>query len=354
MANGLNKARDFANRIRYSEDNLRADDVDGSDNADLHSYFLQNSILVTPLVTPSIYQSVKNVVSRLDIPIDSLKVFVYASSDIQAECHAGNDVDCIVRISSGLVDILEDEEIEFVIGHEIGHFLYNHGLSLYGRNKSSELSIQKRAQEISADRIGLIACKSLDSSIKAMMKTISGLSSRYLKFDVGGFLSQLNSPSNFQLQASSDSTHPTMLIRCRALLWFSMSDTFKQGRNDYSAREIKKINNRTKEDLDTYVDASSRDKINNLKKDLSIWLSALEIVKSGKFDKEEQKIFSDMFGVSTLDKLKGFLSGLNSDEAINKVNERVEDAKSNLYKEAPISFDRELKEITESVRLNFN
>ena len=58
--------------------------------------------------------------------------------------YAGNDVDCIIRLSSGLIDILENKEIEFVIGHEIGHFIYGHGLALSSSDSESlEFSIQK-------------------------------------------------------------------------------------------------------------------------------------------------------------------------------------------------------------------
>ena len=231
MEDELYKARNFSESVRYSGDTLRASvDIEHRDSDGLQSYFSLNSILVSPLVTPIIDKSINKVIDRLHIPKESVKAYVYASAEIQAECYAGNDTDCVVRLSSGLIDILEDEEIEFVVGHEIGHFLYSHSLAVASENnKSLEFLIQKRAQEISADRIGLLASESLDASIRAMMKTISGLSTKYLKFNVGGFLSQLSNTESFKSQISVNSSHPSMLVRCRALLWFSMCDTFKRG-----------------------------------------------------------------------------------------------------------------------------
>ena len=52
--------------------------------------------------------------------------------------------------------------------------------------------MQERAQELSVDRVGLIACGSVDIAIRALMKTVSGLSSEHLRFDVGTFISQLD------------------------------------------------------------------------------------------------------------------------------------------------------------------
>ncbi|HIA35249.1 MAG TPA: M48 family peptidase, partial [Flavobacteriales bacterium] len=240
MADDLSKARGLVESVRYSGDTLKTEDLTmHRDNDGIDSYFSLNSILISPLVTPEISNSVDKVVSRLSIPEKSIKAYVYASSDIQAECHAGNNNDCIIRLSSGLIDILEYEEIEFVIGHEIGHFLYSHGLALStAGGESLELSIQKRAQEISADRVGLLASESLDVSIRALMKTMSGLSSKYLKFDIGGFLSQLSNSESFKSQVNVNSSHPSMLVRCRALLWFSMCGTFKKGSQDYQANEV--------------------------------------------------------------------------------------------------------------------
>ena len=185
MDDELVKARNFARTVRFSEDTLTADESIKIENTEIDAFFSLNSIHITPLVTPVISKSIDKVIKRLQIPPSSIKAYVYASPEIQATCYAGNDVDCVIRLSSGLIDILENNELEFVIGHEIGHFLYSHGLaaSLNNNNESLEFSIKQRAQEISADRIGLLASESLDASIRAMMKTISGLTTKYLKFD---------------------------------------------------------------------------------------------------------------------------------------------------------------------------
>jgi hypothetical protein len=355
MYDELSKARIFSDSVRYSGDTLRVSGgVEHRDSDGLQSYFLLNSILVSPLVTPIIDKSVNKVIDRLHIPKESVKVYVYASAEIQAECYAGNDTDCVVRLSSGLIDILEDEEIEFVIGHEIGHFLYSHSLAAASENNESlELSIQKRAQEISADRIGLLASESLDSSIRAMMKTISGLSTKYLKFNVGAFLSQLSNTESFKSQISVNSSHPSMLVRCRALLWFSMCDTFKRGDQNYHCDEVDRLNEKIKEDIDKFVDAKARERIDELKQDLALWLSASLIIEDGNFDKEEQTKFAKMFNQDTLDKLKRFLSNQSASSLKKSIEDNIESSKKGLYNEIPTSFDSELYKINHKIKNQF-
>ena len=110
MSDELSRVRIFAKTVRYSGDKLRAKGSIKRSNDEKNSFFSMNSMLINPLVTPIISKSIENVINRLQIPHESVKAYVYASSDIQAECHAGDDVDCIIRLSSGLIDILEDKE----------------------------------------------------------------------------------------------------------------------------------------------------------------------------------------------------------------------------------------------------
>ena len=356
MSDELSKVRSFAKTVRYSGDKLRAKGSIKRSNDEKNSFFSMNSMLINPLVTPVISKSVENVINRLQIPHDAVKAYVYASSDIQAECHAGDDVDCIIRLSSGLIDILEDKEIEFVIGHEIGHFIYAHGLAIASnRSESLEFSIQQRAQEISADRIGLLASESLDASIRAMMKTISGLTTKYLKFNIAAFLSQLSNTAKYKSQISINSSHPSWLIRCRALLWFSMSETFKSGEKNYQPNEIEKLNTKIQSDIDKYVDSLAYEKINDLKKDVEMWLSISMIVKDGSFNSDEQAIFKEMFGENTLEKLKIFLSSHDSTTAAKKsAAKKLEDSMKILYSTIPISFESEMELLEKKIKTNFN
>ena len=355
MTNELSAVRDFAQTVRYSGDKLTSGEAVKRNIDERESDFSLNCMLVSPLVTPIIHKSLEKVINRLQFPTTSIKAYVYASPVIQAECHAGNDEDCIIRLSSGLIDILENSEIEFVIGHEIGHFIYGHGLALSLLHADSlEFSIQRRAQEISADRFGLLASESLDNSIRAMMKVMSGLTTKYLKFDIGAFLSQLSNTNKNKSQIDVNSSHPSIIVRCRALLWFSMSETFKSGKQNYQPKEVDRLNKKIKVDIDKFDDSIARNKIEDLKRDVAIWLSAEKIVRDTNFDPHEQKIFKEMFGQDILNKLTNFLSGYDSATSAKKsVSEKLEIAKRDLQKEIPSTFENEMELLEKAVSSNF-
>jgi hypothetical protein len=356
MLDELAEARNFARTVRYSGDTLTADESIKIENTEIDAFYSLNSIQVSPLVTPLISKSIDKVIKRLQIPPSSVKAYAYASPEIQATCYAGNEADCVIRLSSGLIDILENKELEFVIGHEIGHFLYNHGLAAsLNNNESLEFSIKQRAQEISADRIGLLASESLDVSIRAMMKTISGLTTKYLKFDIAAFLSQLSNTAKYKSQISVNSSHPSMFLRCRALLWFSMSETFKSGEKNYQPNEIDRLNAKIQNDIDKYVDSIAYEKINDLKKDVEMWLSVSRIVEDDSFNSDEQLVFKEMFGQNDLEKLKSFLSSHDSSSAAKKsVAKKLEDSMKILYSTIPISFESEMELLEKKIITNFS
>ena len=178
MIDGLQAAREFANRLRFSGDTLRPQ-TDGSRDQTqaVKSHLYRNALQSSPQVTPDLSDRLISVYKNLKVPVESVAAFVHASPEIQAECYSATDTECVLRFSSALIDLLNEREFAFVAGHEIGHFLLEHGLTRKDAHQESiEFMIEQRSQEISVDRIGLLACGSLDVAIQALMKTVSGLS----------------------------------------------------------------------------------------------------------------------------------------------------------------------------------
>ena len=116
----------------------------------------------------------------------------------------------------GFINLLELKEVEFVIAHEIGHFLLKHA-PLGTSNKTAEYFVFQRAKEISADRIGLVGCGSIEAAGSAMMKTASGLKHNYLNLNLDNYLLQLNQISDNNSGENPFGTHPSMLLRANAL-----------------------------------------------------------------------------------------------------------------------------------------
>jgi hypothetical protein len=313
----------------------------------LSGRLLQTELRITPEITPTLSAQMDSVAKRLQVPGQGIQAFVYPSSEAQAECYSDDSSECVIRFSSSLVDLLAEDEFGFVAGHELGHFLLGHTAYRLGQTgRSVEDLILMRAQEISADRVGLLAAESLDSAIRAMIKMASGLSNQHLRFDVGKFISQLDSVSDAHLASGvSGSTHPSIIVRCRALLWFAMEDYKPLSSTPDS---LIRLDNRVQTDLDRYINGPARRRIEDARLDLSLWLSSLEIAKDGVFGSHEQDTIEEMFGVAILLKLKDFLDGIPTTEAISEIEKRVFTATENLRSLIPATFDNELDEIRRS------
>jgi len=349
MDKHVSAARELAENVRYSGDSLRhflEGDVTVAERV-LGSVY-QNDLRISSTVTPGLADHLKSVCSRLQLSSDSVNAFIYASPDIQAECYSESTQNCILRFSSALIDLLDDDEFMFVVGHEIGHFLLGHGLARKEHSiESIEYSIQQRAQEISSDRIGLLGCQSLDVAIRAMMKTVSGLTNEHLRFDVGAFLQQLDETPH--VGGHYASTHPSIFVRCKALLWFSLNDAFNHGGKDFSHEKLLQLDHHIQKDIDKYVDGPAREIIAEAKESLLLWVVANHAVQDGVLDKKEQKAIADFVGEQNLERLKNFLSEVPVSEAHDEVYQRMKIAREDLERMIPTSFDMTFKEIEERV-----
>ena len=324
MQASLEAARREAERLRYAEDRVHHHSYGDQDRIRrVRDAFYRSGLLISPQSTPALSQAFDSVCERLKLPRDHVDAFIHASADIQAECFVGSSEQCMIRFSSALVNLLDEEEFTFVAGHELGHFLLGHGAVAEDPGETLEYFMQSRAQEISVDRVGLVACGNLAVSIRAMMKTISGLEHRHLRFDVGQFISQLSRLSQERADHEMWNSHPSMLVRSRALLWFSMDNDLDGYPESIDPEHVAKLDERVRQDFLRYVDGPAHEKIEQCKRNLAMWLAAREIVKDGRFEKSEQDAFREMFGEELLGKLVSFLSDLNSDEVEDAVYERV-------------------------------
>lgn len=346
MREGLSQARSFANSVRFIGDRMIAS-VEAMDNIPNHlrDLFYCNELAVSKEVTPGLNESIEFVLERFGAPRESVHAFVYSSPEINAQCFTGQASECILRFSSALVDILDRHEFEFVVGHELGHFLLSHTQARADNASDSiEFHIQQRAQEISADRLGLIACDSLDVAVRALMKTVSGLTSEHLRFDVGAYLSQLRKTTGSSNE-SSVATHPSIIVRCRALMWFSVNDTFLNKKKVYPREELEHLDERIIRDMDQFTDKSARNRIDAAKNKLEMWVAVEDIVADGRFDKDEQKKFLEKFGREKLDSLKNFLDSISSGGVKAEAANRVAAARSELESLIPYSFEEEVSKI---------
>lgn len=305
----------------------------------LNNYLLENSLQISKLSTPKLFECTSKVLKNLKIKSTfDIRFFVYASQEIQAQCVAFSSNKCFIKFSSSLVNLLDKDEFCFVIGHELGHFILGHHNS---SNQQSQINfdslILSRAKEISVDRVGLIASQNLNSCLSAMIKCISGLDSEHLKINISEFLTQLKDINLATQSESIHSSHPPMLVRCRALLWFSMLNNY-QNFSEINTNDLDNLNNKIIKDIETYIDAPILKMKNDMTENLRLWLFGKKIVNIGKFSKEHQKFFIEIFGENQLKKFTNFLSLFSNKDILNEIEKKVDESSSVLKLNFPESF----------------
>ena len=343
---------DFFEKYRFYKDDPKEFDIDLKtiekpeilDESHL-SNLLSNSIKVTPEILPKVSKSIDNVFEKLEIE-NQFNFFVTSDSyQANAACSLMSlSSKPEIILTSKLIELLNEKELEFVIGHEVAHYIYQH--SVYPNphsieNRTSKLNVLNlsRAAEISADRIGFLACGELESSLRANLKLASGLSEKHLNFKFSAYLDQLR---ELESLGKSDSqlwsTHPIFLIRIQALIWFSMTkeyheffETKKKG--TYSIAEIDdKIDNSIKKIIGDEIGQSNKEIF-----DRALMWGSLSLYLSDKtFTKKEQNSFIEKFGKEKATKVLSLLKFSNRDMLDKKVENAFQEASHLLKKDKNI------------------
>ncbi|MBH37297.1 MAG: hypothetical protein CMD89_05255 [Gammaproteobacteria bacterium] len=337
------KPAEFASQFRYSED--RHTKKNNFINNKLEVYEVHNSLMITKNSSPIIYSSLKRVAKNLLIDHIQINLYVYGSSEINAKCYNGYNGGYVVILSSALVTLLEGNELDFVIGHELGHLLFGHTKEIsFSSPEGMKLS---RAKELSVDRIGLVATRDLDATLRAIVKTISGLPSKFLNFNIAEFINQLR---KFDVDASDllgQTTHPSFPIRARALLLFSQSDEYQLLFGE-KGKKLLEIDKAIKREMDKHIDKSFNERTLELKKAFNFWLTCFAAISDKSLSKDEQTFISKKYGKEKLNKFKALIVDRSLKEIEDLVNNRLLKAWEELTDFKTISASEGLtKEITE-------
>jgi hypothetical protein len=338
-------------KFRYSFDDpsqlnisLKKDPYEKTTNqkSDNINQLLSTSVRVTKEIFPNINSAIDNVFKRLKIE-NNLNFFVTANHfQTQATCSAmplGDSAEII--LTSKLIELLNGEELESVIAHEVAHFYYQHALypqpnSSMNRVETLNLLNFSRAAEISADRIGFIGCGSLESSLRAMLKITSGLSDKHLKFNFSNYLDQLRELKEIKGDKNlMYSTHPNFLNRMQALIWFSMSNEYNQDLNSnkkgsFDLKTVdQKIDESIKKVIGDEVDYSNKDVVSRA----LMWGSIEIFLSDKKFSKKEQELFKKNFGEKRAQSMLSFMKMANPKSIQVKIDNTFKEASTLLKKD---------------------
>lgn len=348
----LHKARELANSVRFSEDQHdKTYGLQPPSLGDVVDTFYRSGVEIKPHLTPKLEDILSRVCENLSLDREVVHAFVNSSHEIQAACYYTDSVKCIIRISSALINVLEEEELGFVIGHELGHFLLQHAPTATSQN-AAEYFVFQRAKEFSADRIGLIGCGGLETASNALVKTASGLNSSFIDVNLDQYLEQLNQLKNPSRGENPFNTHPSMLIRAFALKIFANKKA-EVNYAQYSSSDVLAYDKRLGRFLLEFVDKELADRVESAKQNLHMWIAAKTIVEDGRFTKTEQETFKNIFGQLLLDKLKSFLSAIETNQLSVEIQKKIHHSESQLKGLVPTEASKIVHALTVSAKSAF-
>jgi ribosomal protein L18 len=319
--NDVSASREYCGTVRFGPDAMTQTQPTLEDEAwrqIIVAQHSQHALAINEWVTPTLEGLLREVLARLKLPREAVAAFVFSSSEVQAQSITLEDGRCLIRISSALINLLEGEELQFVLAHEVGHFLFRHtGYNAVANSQGLARFHASRNQEISADRIGYIGAGNLDACIRALIKTCSGLKGSHLRFDVAAYLNQIAQVANTDPgQDDSFQTHPSLIVRSRALLFFSLdySDLARTGAEGQRQALKERMDKRIINDLARFTEPGRVAAIAKAARMLEFWYCAERILRAGKFTKEDQAILSKRLGDFYRDKLRSLLQSADSAE----------------------------------------
>jgi Zn-dependent protease with chaperone function len=172
----------------------------------LRLVFLGSTVRVDDRQFPRVHEVFVGAAFTLDV---GELAELYVLSDPQPNAMSLGIDRPFVVVTSGLLELTDDEELRFVLGHELGHVLSGHALyttmllqlaqlsgglswipfgALGLRAVLAGLYEWQRKAELSCDRAGLLACQDPDAAQRAHMKIASG--GRVDLLDAAAFVAQ--------------------------------------------------------------------------------------------------------------------------------------------------------------------
>lgn len=245
--------------------------------------FLASAVRVDERQFPSLHYLLRDVARVLDV--DDVPEMYVVNNPVPNAMTIGMDRP-IIRLNSALVDLLEEEELRFVIAHELGHAVSGHALyqtllqrllrasnllnvvplgALGLRGIVAALYEWSRKAELSADRAGLLATQDPQTAFRVHMQLASG-----------GHLDQLDTTTFFEqgqeYLATSDlrdsvlklllvetASHPFAVVRAAELRnWVDSGEYARFVSGEYPRRaddDTAKVSDAAKEAAASYATA---------------------------------------------------------------------------------------------------
>jgi Zn-dependent protease with chaperone function len=193
-----------------------------------HRSLMRQATEITPQTSPRLTTLAEECLQRLRPG----KVQFYAARSDQLNAYTfGLSSPKVVVLYTSLFEIMDPDELKFIIGHELGHVGLGHtwlntllggmaGVPTgFGGAVLLTLAFRgwNRACEYSADRAGLLACGGLNKAISALVKVSTGVVSSQAELEQALRMIEKEDDSPLSFLSESLSTHPMVIKRIEEL-----------------------------------------------------------------------------------------------------------------------------------------
>ncbi|HEY5948203.1 MAG TPA: M48 family metallopeptidase, partial [Kofleriaceae bacterium] len=220
---------------------------------------IASNLRVTPKMFPRLHKSLTWATKILDVPEPEM----YVTTDPRPNAWTNGHTKPFITLTTGLIDMMSDEELFFVIGHEVGHIKGGHVLygtmarniaaiiemlgdmtlgigSLLGRGLAFALLEWFRAAELTSDRAALLCVQDLEPARSTFMKLAGGSTRLAAEIDRDEFLRQIREYEDvdrstldraYKILLTLDRSHPFAMQRAKEIeVWY------ENGYSDLMAR----------------------------------------------------------------------------------------------------------------------
>ena len=216
--------------------------------------FTADSMRLSPNQCPRVYSLFREAAQALDMEEPDLYL---SQSPFPNAFAIGMERHTIV-LWSGLLELLDDDELRFVLAHELGHIKSGHMLyhtmalflSIVGLVAARNLPFinllsqallyafydWRRKSELTSDRAGLIVAQDPDVGIRTMLKLAGGSRGVAETLSVEEFLKQADDLEDmganlldaiYLFDMTRFQSHPFPALRAREMLRWSQTDDYK-------------------------------------------------------------------------------------------------------------------------------